>query len=172
MGRQRLPDTHHKLLGTKYRDRREPSQVAAGRPKMPDHLSDNAKKEWRRIVSLLEQRGTLSKADSAVLALYCETHARWLQAKQEVATHGLMIEATVLDSAGEQVTTRKPNPALKVAENAERGLRGYLKEFGMTPSSRERVKPTKPEEKPKEDDEEPSEFALFHRPKDDEDENE
>jgi P27 family predicted phage terminase small subunit len=166
MGRQRLPDSHHALLGTKYRDRHEPSQIAAGRPKQPDHLCDDAKKEWRRIIPLLEQRGTLSKADSAVLAVYCETHARWLQAKREVATHGLMIAVTVLDSSGEQVTTRKPNPALKIAETCERSLRSFLREFGCTPQSRERVKPTKQEEKPKED-EEPSEFAIFHRPQDD-----
>jgi len=148
MPRARLPESVHKLRGTKYRDRRKPSEVAAGRPKQPDHLSEEAKREWRRLIPLLEQRGTLSKADSAVLALYCETHARWLQAKREVAENGLMIESTVLDSSGEQVTSRKPNPALKVAENAERSLRGYLKEFGMTPSSRERVRPAKPEEQP------------------------
>jgi P27 family predicted phage terminase small subunit len=160
-----MPDSYLKLTGNKYRDRSKPSQVTAGRPKQPDHLSEAAKKEWRRIIPLLEQRGTLSKADSAVLALYCETHARWLQAKQEVATHGLMIEATVLDSAGEQVTTRKANPALKVAENTERSLRAFLREFGMTPGTRERVKPAKAEEKPKEDEE-----PLFDRPKDDDEE--
>ena len=46
---------------------------------------------------------------------------------------------------------RKQNPALKIAENAERSLRAFLREFGMTPSSRERVKPTKPAAEPKED---------------------
>jgi|SRR5580700_7329772 P27 family predicted phage terminase small subunit len=159
MGRPRLLDSHHELLGSKYRDRREPSQIAAGRPKQPDHLCADAKKEWRRIIPLLEQRGTLSKADSAVLAVYCETHARWLQAKSEVTEHGLMIAVTVLDSAGEQVTTRKPNPALKIAETCERSLRSFLREFGCTPQSRERVKPTKKEEK-EDEQEEKSEWAI------------
>jgi P27 family predicted phage terminase small subunit len=159
MGRMRLPDSHHDLVGSKYRDRHEPSQIAAGRPKQPDHLCADAKKEWRRIIPLLEQRGTLSKADSAVLAVYCETHARWLQAKSEVTEHGLMIAVTVLDSAGEQVTTRKPNPALKIAETCERSLRSFLREFGCTPQSRERVKPTKKEAK-EDEEEEKSEFAL------------
>src|SRR3954447_3606447 len=112
MPRAKLSETLHKLRGTKYRDRRISSEVVAGRPKQPDHLSEEAKREWRRIIPLLEQRGTLSKADSQVLALYCETHARWLQAKREVAENGLMVESTVLDSSGEQVTNRKPNPAL------------------------------------------------------------
>jgi P27 family predicted phage terminase small subunit len=144
-----MPESMHKLRGTEYRDRTKPSQVTAGRPKMPEHLSADAKKEWRRIVTLLEERGTLSKADSAVLALYCENHARWLQAKRDVAEHGIIVTVTVLDRNGEQVTSRKTNPALRIAENAERSLRGFLKEFGMTPGSRERVKPAKPvEEKP------------------------
>jgi P27 family predicted phage terminase small subunit len=116
---------------------------------MPDHLSEEAKREWRRIIPLLEQRGTLSRADGASIALYCETHARWLQAKGDVAAHGIIVETTVLDRSGEQVTTRKQNPALKIAENAERSLRAFLREFGMTPQSRERVKPAKPfEQKP------------------------
>jgi len=144
MPRARLPESVHKLRGTQYRDRRIQSEVTGGRPKQPDHLSEDAKKEWRRIVPLLEQRGTLSKADSAVLALYCETHSRWLQAKRDVAEHGIIVQTTVLDRSGEQVTTRKQNPALKIAENAERSLRAFLREFGMTPAARERVKPTKP----------------------------
>ena len=135
---------------------------------MPDHLSEDAKKEWRRIIPLLEQRETLSRADGASIALYCETHARWLQAKRDVAEHGIIVSVTVLDRSGEQVTTRKQNPALKIAENAERSLRAFLREFGMTPSSREKVKPTKPEEKP----EEKSEWDIFRRPIDDEEENE
>lgn len=111
---------------------------------MPEHLSDEAKTEWRRITRLLEQRGTLSKADSSVLELYCETYSRWLQAKRDVAEHGIIVSTTVLDRNGEQVTNRKQNPALRIAENAERSLRTFLREFGMTPQSRERVKPTKP----------------------------
>jgi P27 family predicted phage terminase small subunit len=144
MPKPRLPENLPKLRGTAYRDRSKPSEVAAGRPKQPEHLSEDGKKEWRRIVPLLEQRGTLSKADSAVLALYCETHSRWLQAKRDVAEHGIIVQTTVLDRSGEQVITRKQNPALKIAENAERSLRAFLREFGMTPQSRERVKPTKP----------------------------
>jgi len=151
MARQRLTETEHRLRGTEYRDRRKPSEVTGGRPKVPDHLSEDAKKEWRRIIPLLEQRGTLSRADGASIALYCETHARWLQAKRDVADHGIIVVTTVLDRNGEQVTSRKQNPALKIAENAERSLRAFLREFGMTPSSRERVKPTKPAPEPKTD---------------------
>lgn len=125
---------------------RPPSEVTAGKPKMPKTLTPAAKKEWRRILPLLMERGSLSKADSTALALYCETFARWQEAQQELSTHGLVVITTVHDKHGTAVTVRKANPALKIAENAERSLRAFLREFGMTPGSREKITPAKKSE--------------------------
>ena len=116
---------------------------------MPTHLSTEARKAWRQLIALLEERGTLSRADSMVLSIWAETQARWIQAKTELAAHGIVIETSVLDSNGQPVTSRKPNPALRTVEQCEKSLRALAREFGCTPQSRERVKPAKPvEEKP------------------------
>ena len=68
--------------------------VPAARPKMPDHLSGEARKAWRQLIALLEERGTLSRADSMALSIWAETQARWIAAKAELAAHGITIEVT------------------------------------------------------------------------------
>jgi P27 family predicted phage terminase small subunit len=151
MGRPRTPDAIHKLQGTKPHPStaKTHSEVPAARPKMPSHLSREAQKAWRGLVRLLEERGTLSRADSMALSIWAETQARWIAAKAELATYGIVIEVTVLDSNGVAVITRKPNPALRTVEQCEKNLRAMAREFGCTPQSRERVKPAKPVEETK-----------------------
>jgi P27 family predicted phage terminase small subunit len=153
MGRPRLSDEQHRLNGTKAHPStvKTHSDVPAARPKMPSHLSDEAKKAWRQIVALLEERGTLSRADGMALSIWAETQARWIAAKQELSRHGIVIETAVLDSNGAAVMSRKPNPALRTVEQCEKSLRALAREFGCTPQSRERVKPTKPAAEPKQD---------------------
>jgi len=113
---------------------------------MPSHLSTEARRAWRQLVVLLEERGTLSRADSMALSIWSETQARWIAAKADVSKFGIVIETSVLDSNGVAVITRKPNPALRTVEQCEKSLRAMAREFGCTPQSRERVKPAKPVE--------------------------
>jgi P27 family predicted phage terminase small subunit len=145
MGRNPKSSERHALQGTKPHATTVTavSEVKSARPKMPKTLTPAAKKEWRRIVPILEERGTLSRADSTCLSLYAETYARWLQAQEELATHGLVVVTTVLDKHGAAIESRKANPALKISESAERSLRAFLREFGCTPQSREKIKPTR-----------------------------
>jgi P27 family predicted phage terminase small subunit len=153
MGRPRTPDAIHKLQGTKPHPStaKTQSDIPAARPKMPGHLSPEARKAWHGLVRLLEERGTLSRADSMALSIWAETQARWIAAKAELATYGIVIEVTVLDSNGAAVITRKPNPALRTVEQCEKNLRAMAREFGCTPQSRERVKPAKPAEEKEEE---------------------
>jgi P27 family predicted phage terminase small subunit len=97
-------------------------------------------------VKLLEERGTLSQADSMILSIWAETQSRWIAAKADVMRYGIVIESSVLDSNGAAITSRKPNPALRTVEQCEKSLRALAREFGCTPQSRERVKPAKPAE--------------------------
>lgn len=148
MARPRLPDSHHALTGGKYRNRSKTaeSQLSAGAPRMPAHLGTEARKEWKRVLPMLLQRDSLTDADATVLSLYAETFARWVAAKLEVSQRGLTIEVSVLDRNGTPIMSRKANPALRIAENCERSLRSFLRELGLTPAARERVKPAKPPE--------------------------
>jgi P27 family predicted phage terminase small subunit len=151
MARPRKSDAEHRRDGTKPHPStaKTQSDIPAARPKMPSHLSPEARKAWRGLVKLLEERGTLTGADSMALAIWADTQARWVLAKADVHKYGIVVENSVLDSNGVAVVSRKPNPALRTLENCEKSLRAVAREFGCTPQSRERVKPAKPiEEKP------------------------
>ena len=148
MARPRKPESVHRLQGTKPHPStaKTQSDIPAATPKMPSHLSTEARRAWRQLVVLLEERGTLSRADSMALSIWSETQARWIAAKADVSKFGIVIETSVLDSNGVAVITRKPNPALRTVEQCEKSLRAMAREFGCTPQSRERVKPAKPVE--------------------------
>ena len=145
LGRPRKSDALHALHGTKPHPStaKTESALTGALPQMPAHLTAAARREWRRVLPLLAARGSLTEADSAALALYCETHARWIVAKQDLEQNGLTVTTVVLDAGGNPISNRKPNPALKIAENCERALRGFLTELGLTPRSRERVVPAR-----------------------------
>jgi P27 family predicted phage terminase small subunit len=152
MARPRLSEEHHKLIGTPIigSKAQTESNLAADEPRMPGHLTRNAKREWKRILPMLLERRSLTEGDATALALYCETYSRWLAAKNEVAESGITIETTVLDKHGAAILTRKTNPALRTLENCERSLRSLLLELGLTPRSRERVLPAKAKEEKEE----------------------
>jgi P27 family predicted phage terminase small subunit len=114
-----------------------PSEI----PDPPDHLSKKAKAEWERIAPELERYGLLTKIDDSALAAYCDYFAQWAEASAKIKKQGMIIQT----GFGPQV-----NPWLRISNKAVEGMNKILVEFGMTPSSRSRVKAApKPEEKPK-----------------------
>jgi P27 family predicted phage terminase small subunit len=152
MARPRLPDSHHALVGGKYRDRSKTteSQLPADLPKMPSYLSPDARKEWRRLLPLLMNRGSLTAGDAQGLALHCECFARWVACQKKINEEGITQTVTVLDKTGNAVTRTKPHVCLKIAQDCERALRISLASLGLTPLSREKVIPAKPVEKEEE----------------------
>ena len=110
--------------------------AVAGEPEPPAYLGDEARAEWGRMVEVLRALGVLSRTDGQALALYCTLHARLVRAEADVAENGLR-EAT--EKGGD-----KPNPAVVMADRAIRQMAALLAEFGLTPSSRGRVKGTTP----------------------------
>ena len=100
-------------------------------PSVPSHLSDDAKKEWRRVARELHGLGLLTSIDRTALAAYCETYVTWTEALAQCRSAGMIVETT----NGNLVQ----NPYLSVANQAEKRMKGWLSEFGMTPSSRTRV---------------------------------
>jgi P27 family predicted phage terminase small subunit len=148
MARPRMDDKHHALVGSTYKDRskKPESKLSADVPKMPSYLSTDARREWRRLLPLLMERGSLTAGDAQGLALHCETFARWVTCQKQINEEGLMQTVTVLDKHGEKVTRTKPHPCLKIAQDCERSLRVSLASMGLTPQSREKVIPAKPVE--------------------------
>ena len=100
-------------------------------PRSPDHLSDLAKKEWRRAGRFLLQLGLMSDIDVAAFAGYCAAYGRWAEAERSLKTSGIML----MSPNGFQIQS----PYLAVANKALEQMRSLLSEFGMSPASRSRV---------------------------------
>lgn len=101
-------------------------------PAPPSHLNRAGKKEWKRIVGILQQAGLLTEADYAPLAAYCQNYGRWVDAEK------------IIKEEGHTFTSDKGNiiqhPAVGIASTAMKNMVTMAREFGMTPASRTNIK--------------------------------
>jgi len=100
-------------------------------PRCPPELSDEAKREWRRVTGEFAALGMVSRLDRAGLATYCEAWAHWLDAQEKLRKFGVVIQG----KGGRAI----PSPYLSVARQSFREMLALLSEFGMTPAGRTRV---------------------------------
>jgi P27 family predicted phage terminase small subunit len=149
-GRRPLPTAVKKLRGNPGRrplNRAEPKPTK-GPPAKPAQLTGVASEEWDAIVPQLELLGVLTVVDGKALAAYCHFFARWWQAEAEIERLGIILEEERLDKEGNLVgAVYKRNPAISVSHEAAKIMRSYLVEFGMTPSSRSRLRMTGEQER-------------------------
>lgn len=101
-------------------------------PKPPEHLSDAEKEKWKSTVRELHPLGLVTTIDKDALAMYCTIYVRWVKAEKMVRDKGEIIKT----AAGNIIQ----NPYLSIANRALDQLNKLGAEFGMTPSSRSRVK--------------------------------
>lgn len=66
-------------------------------PPPPAHLSDDAKKEWKRVAHQLQELGLLTDLDISALIGYCASFARFLQAERQLAKEEAEIRAAIAD---------------------------------------------------------------------------
>ena len=103
----------------------------------PVCLSEDGKVEWRRLAPMLGRLGVLTETDVDALVAYCEAWANWKQAQQKIRQFGMVIKSK--DPKQLPVIS----PYVRIAHNAMNQMRAFLVEFGMTPSSRSRIKVTR-----------------------------
>lgn len=133
-GRKPIPTNLHILRGNPGKrplNENEP-KPANEKPRCPSHLSEEAKKEWRRMSDKLHKLGLLTEIDGAALAAYCQAYGRWVEAEQNVKKYGMVM---LSPDKGWPVQS----PYLSIANKALEQMHKYLTEFGMTPSSRSRI---------------------------------
>ena len=158
MPRKSLAD--HKLAGTKPEYATTPD-LAPGRPKYPRGISPDAKRAFKRLCSMLGERRSLTRGDEECLRLYCILFDRHARALEHIALEGEVCTYTRLNNRGEDVQCAKPNLWLKVAETCESKMAALLRDLGLTPGTRSKVKPTAAPEEPKPAD---PEEVLLQRP--------
>jgi P27 family predicted phage terminase small subunit len=111
---------------------REP-QPPQGVPDRPVWLDAEAQAEWDRVTGELEMMGLLSLADRAALAAYCTAWSRWVEAEAMVKKFGTIVKSP------EKGFPMK-SPYLTIADQALETMRKLMVEFGLTPSSRSRIR--------------------------------
>lgn len=97
--------------------------------KPPPYLGSYAKKEWKRILPLIEKNGLLTDTDYIALAAYCQAVDTWIIAEKAKRTHGL----TVITDKGNVIQ----RPEVGIANSALQNILKFGREFGLTPSSRQ-----------------------------------
>ena len=104
-----------------------------GIPDCPDFLTNEARAEWFRTAKVLKEMQLLTLADRAALAAYCTAYGRWVEAEKQVQKYGTIVKSP------KQGFPMK-SPYLTVADQSMEMMRKFLVEFGLTPSSRSRIK--------------------------------
>ena len=147
-GRPSKP-TRLKLLqgnpGKRALPRNEP-KPELGVPTRPGWLAPEAKREWNRAVPELRRLGLLARIDRAMLVMWCETWAIFVQADRDIQDKGST--RTLTTSNYEEV---RPSVAIRFAAIAK--LMQLSARFGMSPSDRAKMSAPPMEEE--------NDFATF-----------
>lgn len=100
-------------------------------PEPPDWLGEFGVREWERVGPVLVANRLLTQADLMAFAAYCANVQLMIESMQDIEKNG----TTIVGARGEV-----RNPALASFAQAVTSLRALATEFGMTPSSRGRMK--------------------------------
>ena len=138
-GRKPVPTNLHLLHGNPGKRPQNPAAIKATSkpPRLPRFLSSDvntvARNEWRRVIRHMKPSGILSPLDSTALSAYCLCYQQWLDADDKVRAMGVIVK---------QPNNNRPvqNPYLSISRAAMDRMLKILPEFGMTPSSRSRIK--------------------------------
>lgn len=87
-------------------------RVELGVPECPEWLTDEAKKEWDRVIALYSEHGIITRIDGAQFAVYCQLYGQFVEAQ----------------------ITGAPFTANMIAQ-----MRALASCFGLEPSSRGRL---------------------------------
>ena len=137
-GRKPLP-THLKLVkGTArpHRINKEEPRPPIVVPSPPAHLDERARARFTAMAQMLARHGVMTELDAGALARYAIVWGRWLDAEAEVKRRGPVVKT----EAGNIIQ----NPFLAVANKCLLQMAQIESEFGMTPSSRSRIRMAEP----------------------------
>lgn len=143
-GRRPLPKNVHLLQGN--RSKKAADELNDGlRPRVaipepPEHLSEHALAEWRRVVPLLEAMGIIAELYRAPLAVYCQAWGRYVHAEHKLAQLGDDALVSTTPSGYKQIGVW-----LQVSNRAAEQMKTFAAEFGMTPSAIQRVSNAAPQ---------------------------
>ena len=101
------------------------------RPKCPDYLDEEAKREWRRLVPILERMRVLTEADGLALANLCLLFSTMVKAQRLLEKSGLLFKT--------KSGYIQQSPLVAIVANSVAQVNQPCREFGLTPASRTRL---------------------------------
>ncbi len=107
-------------------------------PRCPSWLSEEAKREWKRVARPLYDLGLLTELDKQTLALYCAAWGRYEQMEAILAQEG--------DIYIQPNGVPKQRPEYYIMKDTLKELRALIALFGMAPGPRMRMQLPEPEE--------------------------
>ncbi|MCW5751362.1 MAG: phage terminase small subunit P27 family [Anaerolineales bacterium] len=142
MPRKRKPTRLREIEGNpgKRRLPAEPDFPRVTAPECPADLRGVARQTWHALAALLTQAGILTCGDMLALKALCETAGEADRLRKKLAKAGWTFER--LDEQHGMRLRARPEAAMLA--DADRRLRFWLTEFGLTPAARSRVGSTLP----------------------------
>lgn len=135
VGRKPKPTVDKKLEGNpggrKLNDHEAQPHKLSHLPDPPEWLGDHAVRAWKENGPGLIDAGLLTESDLELFASLCQNIHIMITASEDIKIHGM----TIIGARGK---TR--NPALATFASATTAVRNLAAEFGMSPSSRSRIK--------------------------------
>ena len=137
-GRKPLPTQLKLVKGTARPHRLNPDEPrpAAMVPDPPEHLEGECRAVFTAMAQMLARHGVMTELDAGALARYVVIRRRWLEAEEEVKRRG-----PVVKTVGGNIIQ---NPFLAVANRCLAQMGQIESEFGLTPSSRSRIRTAAP----------------------------
>jgi P27 family predicted phage terminase small subunit len=144
-GRKPIPKSLKILKGTfqKCRDAKKPL-TPTGKAIDPKWIAKRAKHYWKFYEPMMTKLGLLTDADQPAFSAFVDSIARLEAANKILDDEGILLQ-----------TEKGPvkHPAFSVAKDCWANIKTFSVEFGLTPSSRQRISIPKPEA--------PNEFQEF-----------
>lgn len=98
-------------------------------------LTELGKKHWPAVRAVLRELPVTAASDMIAVQRFTEAYAQVMDFQDTLDDEGRVYKA--LTKEGFQL---RPHPLVAQLEDAERRLRMYMNEFGLTPASRSKVK--------------------------------
>jgi P27 family predicted phage terminase small subunit len=119
-------------------------------PTPPVWLTGHALDCWERVGELLVKRGQWTADSEVALAALCNTFAEWVELSEDLRTNGrfqrVRIKSAKPGSRDKGSYMERVRPAVAAFQDADRRLKGWLVEFGLTDASRGKVTMQKPKD--------------------------
>lgn len=116
---------------TKLKEQAPKQEMLFEMPPPPPYLGEYGTKEWLRTGPQLVRMKMLGESDLPAFEAYCLNIELMIQARLDIAENGM----TVIGHRG-----RVRNPAIAAFGQASTAIRGFVSEFGLSPSARSRIR--------------------------------